>query len=115
MLVADTKQDLSDKINGLLGLDPPIDFKKLKEAELKRLLECISKIPNLVQVGARASLERVMSGPVVTSVREVANMPIMQRFRELRESGGIIGLLDKRMKKQGDTSSGQTKKPDETA
>jgi len=113
--VADTKQDIADKINALLGLDPPIDFKKLKEAELKRLLECISKIPSLIQTGARASLERVMQGPVIKSVREVANMPVIQRLREMREAGGLIGMLDRRMKKQGEVATGQTKKPDETA
>ena len=113
--MADTKQDLSDKVNALLGLDPPIDFKKLKEVELKRLLETISKIPSLMQVGARASIERVMQGPVVKSVRDISNMPVVQRLRELREAGGIVGLLDRRMKKQGEGTTGQSKKPDETA
>ena len=110
----ETKQDYSDKINAILGLDPPIDLSKLKEKDLKRLWECISKIPSLVQVGARASLERVMQGPMVSSVREVANMPMMQRFREIREAGGIMGLLDRRMKTKEKKPSDKTEKPAET-
>jgi len=89
---------MSDKINSLLGLDPPIDFARLKFKDVQRLYDAISKIPNLIQVGARASVERVMQGPIVTATKEILNMPAASLLREMREKGGIIGVLEGRAK-----------------
>ena len=115
MNVVDSKRDLSEKINGLLGLEPAIDFGKLKLKDLQRLYEVLSKIPSLVQVGARASLERVMQGPAVTATREILNMRPVAILRELRESGGVIGLVERRMKQQRGEARGKGQKPSETA
>ena len=94
------KREISEKINALLGIDPPIDFRRLKTRDIERLYETLTKIPNLVQAGARASLERVMEGPLVSATKEVLSLPAGRLFDELREQGGFIGIIEKRMRQR---------------
>lgn len=94
------KKEISEKINALLGIEPPIDFARLKARDVERLYETLSKIPNLVQAGARVSLDRVMQGPLVTATKEVLSLPSGRLFNELREQGGFIGMIEKRMKQR---------------
>ena len=109
------KLDLSEKINSLLGLDPAIDFCKLKMTDLQRLYDAVSKIPNLVQTSARATVERVMQGPVVSAARDLLNMPSAGLFKEMREQGGIIGAIERRAKIRGKQSEVKVIEPDKTA
>lgn len=108
------KQDMSDKINSLLGLDPPIDFARLKFRDLQRLYDAVSKIPNLIQVGARASVERMMQGPIVTATKEILNMPAAGLLREMREKGGFLGVLESRAKLRKKEPEIKVVEPDKT-
>ena len=104
------KKDWSNKINGLLDLSPPIDFSRMSLKDLKRLYDVLSKIPNLIQVGARAGAERIMAGPAVTAAKDLLNMPAARALRELRESGGVIGFLESRVRARTRKDSGEAKR-----
>jgi hypothetical protein len=112
LVSVETKKDWSNKINGLLDLSPPLDFTRMSMKDLKRLYDTLSKIPSLIQVGARAGVERVMQGPAATAARDILNMPAARALRELRESGGVIGFLESRMRSRTRKESGETKRTD---
>lgn len=109
------KMELSEKINSLLGLEPAIDFTRLKIKDVERLYEVVSKIPNLVQVGARATVERVMQGPLISAAREVLSMPAATILREAREKGGIMGVLESRAKMRRREPEVKVVEPDKTS
>ena len=113
--MVETKQQVSEKINALLGTDPPLDFSRMKRDDLQKLYEIISKLPSLIQVGARSAIERVMEGPAVQTTREILNMPVMQRLKAFREAGGVLGLFERKVKEKTGKRSDKDKTSTKTS
>jgi hypothetical protein len=90
-----TKEELSQKLNSILGLEEdPIHFEKLSKDELERLLKLFSNLVNVAQIGMRTARTRLEEGVLFKPVSEVASMRVIDLVSAIKEQGGLIGLLD---------------------
>ena len=101
-----TKEEISRKLNELLGLEEnPIHFEKLSKEELERLLKIFSTVLNVAQIGVRTAKSRLEEGILGRPVVEVANMRVIDLISVIKEQGGLLGILDSllaRRRKSGD-------------
>lgn len=54
-----TKEELSDKINEILGLEDAIDFSKMTKEDLESLLKVVEEPSNLIRIGWKNAREKV--------------------------------------------------------
>jgi len=90
------KEDLSAKINALLGIkDNPIDFSKLSKKDMERLHDAVETLT----LGGGILSKRLLNKPV----QQIMNMPLRDLIKEFKDGSrvgplrGILGsLLDDR-------------------
>jgi hypothetical protein len=91
-----SKEDLSGKLNEILGLEKdPIDFTRLSKDDLERLYDIMTNLIQVAQVGVRTLRSRVEEGGLLLKpIREVANMRVIDLLTSIRREGGVLGMLD---------------------
>ena len=54
-----TKEELSDRLNEILGLEDTIDFSKMTKEDLESLLKVVEEPSNLIRIGWKNAREKV--------------------------------------------------------
>jgi len=54
-----TKEELSDRLNEILGLEDEVDFSKMTKEDLESLLKVIGEPSNLIRIGWKNARDKV--------------------------------------------------------
>ena len=83
-----TKEELSEKINEILGLEDTIDFSKMTKEDLESLLKVVEEPANLIRMGWKNAREKVKK----EVLEEILGRPILE---EILSKTGEEGEGDK--------------------
>jgi len=96
-----TKEQMSEKLNSLLGLESdPIGFEKLSKEDLERLLTVFTNLAQVAQIGVRSVRDRLQEGILLKPAGEVLNMRVIDLIASIRKEGGILGMFASALKER---------------
>ena len=84
-----TKEELSDKINEILGLEDTIDFSKMTKENLESLLKVVEEPSNLIRIGWKNAREKVKR----EVLEELLGRPLLEEILSKEGEGGDKGPL----------------------
>jgi len=71
-----TKEELSERLNEIMGLEDPIDFSKMTKEDLESLLKIIGEPSNLIRIGWKNAREKVKK----EVLEEILGRPILEEI-----------------------------------
>ena len=96
-----TKEELSDRVNEILGLGDPIDFSKMTKEDLESFLKTIKEPSNLIRIGwknlkekaKKEILEELIERPLVDVLKGLG-----KEEKEGKDKGPLgLGILPRAM------------------
>jgi len=78
-----TKEELSDRLNEIMGLEDPIDFSKMTKEDLESLLKIIGEPSNLIRIGWKNAREKVKR----EVLEEILGRPFVEEILSKTEEG----------------------------
>ena len=84
-----TKEELSERLNEIMGLKDPIDFSKMTKEDLESLLKVIGEPSNLIRIGWKNAREKVKR----EILEEILGRPFLEEILSKTEEGADKGPL----------------------
>lgn len=89
-----TKEELSDRLNDLLGLEDSVDFTGMRKEDLERLLEVFVDPARLIQTGIKQLRSKARREILERPLKDLMDKPFLEGFLTERDKGPLgLGLL----------------------
>ena len=87
-----TKEDLSEKMNELLGLEDKVDFSKLTKEDLEKLFKALGDPTRLIQTGVKQLRQKARKEILEKPLKEIMDKPFIEGLLERENNKGPLGL-----------------------
>jgi len=86
-----TKEELSAKLNQILGLEDEIDFTKLPKSDLEKLIEVLNPT-NMIALGVKQIRTRAREQILERKIKDILEKPLVEGILTEKREGGLLGL-----------------------